>query len=428
MPALLAVAFGAALAAGPQRIPPPGGWNTLERWVDAIETHEPGRDDQAVRVMTAMRLDELEGTFRHMWVLLDSALGNPGTRPFDDLFRRLSGDVVMTRADEVQLQTLRSRVTRTGIDRFLKRAAMLHTDVTLFHPDVHLTTREGTGHLATDGRSAGDLGRPWHYMLARSFLYLVLWDKDVPRLTVRKTEPDPEVLLWHQAMGNELWRQRNYTEALPHIRAAIDLFPDDAELQFVSGLIHESQSGAQLQAAVQEQVAAFRGRPGARYVPGVGSADAERDEAEDAFRAAIAADPGHLEARLHLAQVLNVDGKYDEALQEAAIVLEGVVHPWHRYFAFLFLGRAEEGRGHPDEARDAYTSASGLFPDAQSPRMAISQIDLRAGKRVEAAAVFEFLARERRYDADPWWQYDGVRVPDDDWLARLRAAFAEATR
>jgi tetratricopeptide (TPR) repeat protein len=333
----------------------------------------------------------------------------------------------MTPADEVHLQTLRNRIARTGIDRFLKRAAMLHTDVTLFHPDVHLTTREGTGHLATDGRSEGDLGRPWHYMLARSFLYLVLWDKDVPRLTVRKTEPDPEVLLWYQAVGNELWRQRNYTEALPHIRAALDLFPGDAELQFVSGVIHESQSGTQLQAAVQEQVAAFRGRR-ERYIPGVGTADAERDEAEDAFRAAIAADPGHLEARLRLAQVLNVDGEYDEAVRELTLVLERTKAPWHRYFALLFLGRAEEGRGHPDEARHAYESASGLFPDAQAPRMAISQIDMQAGRRADAVSVFQFLSRERPFDADPWWQYDAVRDPSDDWISRLRAAFAEATR
>ena len=257
-------------------------------------------------------------------------------------------------------------------------------------------------------------------MLAREFLHLVL-----------AVEPDDDdTRLWYRAIANHFWTVRNFTEGLPHIRKAIELFPRDPELQFVRGLIHESQAAPQIQAAVAEQQALRTRNPGMIYIPSVGSAASERREAEDAFRIAIAEDPGHLEARMRLAHLLTCDRRHDEAAKELAIVLAGVEHPWHRYFASLLLGRAEEGRNRPSEARAAYEAAATLFPEAQAPRVAISQIDLRAGDRDAAMKMFELLAAERLHEADPWWQYDAVRTPESEraWLRRMRDAFLEVAR
>ena len=395
-------------------------WAALVRWVDAIEAHEAGRNDSAVRAIAQMPGADFESAFKPMVTLLGAAfIVEDRPRAFDELFASFVHKESLTPTDRATLASLVERVAKPALNRFLKRAVIAHTDAALFYPGSQLTAREGIGHLTSDGRAEGDLERPWHWMLARDFLHLVL-----------ETEPeDEDTRLWFRGLANYFWAERNFTEGLPHLRKAIELFPRDPELQFVRGLIHESQSASQIQAAVAEQQARVS-RVGMIYIPSVGSARAEQRQAEDAFRIALAGDPAHLEARLRLSHLLTLDGRYEEAAKELAIVFAGVTHPWHRYFALLLLGRAEEGRGRPSDARVAYEAASALFPDAQAPRLAISQIDLRAGDRAGALKVFEFLSSERPYDSDPWWQYDAVRTPDTEreWLLRVRDAFAKVAR
>ena len=78
----------------------------------------------------------------------------------------------------------------------------------------------------------------------------------------------------------------------------------------------------------------------------------------------------------------------------------------------LFLGRAEEARGHDEAARAAFERASALYPNAQSPRLALSQIARRAGNRAAAQRELQAIAQlpddERRRE-DPWWLYYDVR-------------------
>lgn len=419
MRAVPAAALGVFISVMPAQAPTEP-WVTLETWIAAIERHEAGRDDAPVRVVAEMPQADFEGTFGHLVLLLSAVSVGERARDMDDLFDSFATRINMSPSERKILESLRTRVRTFGFDRFLKRAAMLHTDVALFHPDAHLTSREGLGHLTSDGRAEGDLTRPWHWMLAREFLYIV-WSK---------TPADPDVLLWYQAVANHFWSARNFTEALPHSRKVDELFPDDAELQFVRGLIHESQAAPQIQAAVAEQQAQRVRAPGVVYVPSVGTAGAERREAEQAFRKAVAADRSHFEARMRLAHVLTLDGKFDEAAEELAVVVAATEHPWHRYFSYLLIGRAEEGRGRAFEARAAYEAASALYPDAQAPRIAVSQIDLRAGDRDGAMKVFAFLSSERPYDSDPWWQYDAVRTPETEreWVLRMRDAFARVMR
>lgn len=402
---------------------------SLATWIEAVERHEAGRNDDAVLSLVEMPPAAFDAAVPYMVFLIHEALGRPGTTGFDDLFRRQYKELRLTPLQEQQLETLIGRASVPRLRTFFKRAALLHTDLTLFHADAHLTSAEGRGRLTSDGRGEGDLGRPWHWMLARSFLHLLVteWVNGRP---VMRADADPAVRVWYQAVANHFWSRRNYTEGLPHLRRALELFPEDAEVQFVRGLIHESQGGSQIQAAVAEQAASVAKMPGMIYVPTVGAAAVERRDAEDAFRLALAADRHHVEARLRLAHVLTLEERHDEAARELAIVLATAEHPWHRYFAFLVAGRAEEGRGLPDRAHAAYTSASALFPQAQSPRLALSQLALRLGDRETAAAVLAFLAGERTFDSDPWWQYDAVRTPEAAgvWLRRMRAAFAEPVR
>jgi tetratricopeptide (TPR) repeat protein len=405
--------------AAPQA-PPADPWVTLERWVAAIERHEAGQDDDAARAMGAVPAADFEGSFGHMVLLLDSAFATERPRALDTLFKSFAVRIPRSRSEQETLHALVQRVSKPRIDRFLKRAAMLHTDVALLYPDAHVTDRQGIGHITHDGRSEADRQRPWHWMLARGFLHGVLG----------ANAGDSDVRLWYAAIGNHLWSTRNLVEGLPHVKAGAQLFPGDAEIQFVRGLIHEAQASPQIQAAVGEQRLVVTNTPRTVFWSNVKSAREERGEAEQAFRRALDADASHFEARLHLSHLVTIDGRYDEAARDLHVVLAAAEEPWHRYFSFLFLGRAEEGRGRTAEARAAYLEASALFPHAQAPRLAMSQIALRDGDRAAAMTLFDFLAAGRPDDDEPWWWYDAVRTPatEDAWMRRMWAAFAEAGR
>jgi len=82
------------------------------------------------------------------------------------------------------------------------------------------------------------------------------------------------------------------------------------------------------------------------------------------------------------------------------------------YLAELFLGRAEETRGNDAAARAAFERASALYPKAQSPRLALSQIARRAGNRAAAQRELHALAElpnDQNQREDPWWLYYDVR-------------------
>jgi hypothetical protein len=81
------------------------------------------------------------------------------------------------------------------------------------------------------------------------------------------------------------------------------------------------------------------------------------------------------------------------------------------YFAQLFFGRSEEARGQHESARTAFERASALYPNAQSPRLALSQISRRTGNRAAAQRELQMIAKlpaDERKREDPWWDYYDV--------------------
>jgi hypothetical protein len=82
------------------------------------------------------------------------------------------------------------------------------------------------------------------------------------------------------------------------------------------------------------------------------------------------------------------------------------------YLAELFLGSEEEALGNTAAARAAYGRAAALYPRAQSPRFALSQLARRAGDRAAAQRELRLIAElpEQETDReDPWWTYYDVR-------------------
>jgi tetratricopeptide (TPR) repeat protein len=89
------------------------------------------------------------------------------------------------------------------------------------------------------------------------------------------------------------------------------------------------------------------------------------------------------------------------------------------YLAELFLGREEEAPGRHDEARRHYERAAELYPNAQSPRLALSRVARQAGDRAAAQRSLQSIASVADGDAsDPWWDFYQPHKDDADILMR----------
>jgi tetratricopeptide (TPR) repeat protein len=216
----------------------------------------------------------------------------------------------------------------------------------------------------------------------------------------------PGVLAWYRETSLELMRSRALAEAMRHLARARQLFPGDAPIFFLSGVLHERFSSAALQAAALSLVEDNRG------TSGVTSTRGELTRAERFFRESLAADPSQLEARVRHGRVLGELGRHDEAATELRHAIEHGADNANLFYAQLFLGHQEEVLGREEAARQAFQRAAELYPKAQTPRLALSQLARRFGRREAARVELEHLASlpadERRRE-DPWWSYYDVR-------------------
>jgi len=83
--------------------------------------------------------------------------------------------------------------------------------------------------------------------------------------------------------------------------------------------------------------------------------------------------------------------------------------------------------GQHDAARDAYERAAALYPMAQSPLLALSELARRQGNRPAALRalqrVFDLPSTEPER-SDPWWRYHVEQARNvDELLEELRRPF-----
>jgi tetratricopeptide (TPR) repeat protein len=133
------------------------------------------------------------------------------------------------------------------------------------------------------------------------------------------------------------------------------------------------------------------------------------------------------EARVRRGRVLRALGRYQEASDELRRAEAGLLNVQLRYYAALFLGDAHAALGQYASARDSYGRAIALYPNAQSPRLALSLVARRTGDRVAALReIATILARpaDEGALADPLWTYHvWQQRPASDLLAELRESF-----
>ena len=289
----------------------------LQEWLQAIEHHQPGRDDEAMSVLDSWRPDDFKYLAIDLGTLL-SLMKDPSVRTF---YWKVEGrstplHVVYSGSDLRLIVELARAANARDEDRYplplermernrnhiLKRAAILHADVAaealLGNRTKGSAAPEGLQEftlLLPDGRSQGlavDIG---HWELARTML-----DKVVPAAA-----RDEFVRQWYDVTAAYLQSVGHLTPS--HFTRGLRLFPDDAELLFQAGCLHESLAESRVQEAMQTAA-----------IPSdvtfeIASRRTELRDAESLFRKALKAQPDHLEARIRLARVLGLRGEHVEA-------------------------------------------------------------------------------------------------------------------
>jgi hypothetical protein len=181
---------------------------------------------------------------------------------------------------------------------------------------------------------------------------------------------DSDVRDWYRASCAALLA-RSQLHA-DHFDQAVRSFPDDPQLLLFAGSFHESLSAASVQAFLRSAV------PPRGVVLRVGSTRTELGRA-------------------------------------------------------LFAGDTAEVLGQLDDARVAYERAAELFPRAQAPLLALSQLAMRAGDSTRAANAITNVVSARQepeLEDDPFWTYYGAAGRDADTLLAqaYRSLFADPVR
>jgi tetratricopeptide (TPR) repeat protein len=244
------------------------------------------------------------------------------------------------------------------------------------------------------------------------------------RMLLDAVTPDPSaeqiVRLWYHATITYLLETGNFANADLQIGHGRLLFPSDPDILFEHGYYHEGFASPLIQTAALESGADARG------------AKIHLDEADDLYRRAVKENPQFVEARVHHGHVLGLLGRHRDAAEELRLAAASAMGPQLRYYAELFLGHAEESLGNRGAAREHYAQASALYPEAQSPLLALALLARQLGDLAgtqDAMRQLLALGGSRADDADPWWVYYRWQNQSFESLfAKLYAPFLDGGR
>ena len=440
----------------------------VEQWTKAVMRHKPGTPDEAafevggwsntalrtlfvdVNVVVKLirnpaaanfsiqsagqrRPEEIRystSDFRRLRVVACAAGGQVGGGITLDERRCLDIGAINQLDGDLRELAQRARDSRlSGDDNYiLRRGAVLEADIAMLAPmgsePIAMSSAPGPDRFRMN--LADGLGTEFRQVAVHWDLARMLLDFIKPRGADRVAPgSDDMVRDWYRATAAWMQdRQDHDTDHLDHARA---IFSTDAIILFLSGSQAEAYAAPEIQSAVRSAVVPS----GARF--SIGSDREELRRAEGFYRRALAAVPAFPELRLRLGHVLLLLEHHADAARHLRDAIEAEDLPLLRYYGELFLGAAEERLGHADAARQAYNEAAALYPNAQSPHLAMSALARRLGDRPtalrEMQTVFDLQHADSLSD-DPWWSYHRSQARNaDDLLAALwRPFLAEAER
>ena len=406
----------------------------LETWVDAVQAHTPGRVDASVLTVAGWSYERREDLNTGVGLFLSALMGWTATADGNP-----AAQVIVERG-------------KVSGKAFLKRAAVLHSDVAAYRDMTatkvlaetkarpkdtrQLRYRESIPPLLMedrvvlnqDGQVLGESTSTWNWPFARSLLDLL--SAESPRKIFSDGRPargtDPFVSQWYHATTAYMFARGLYGDSTPHLHHASMLLPDDPLAVFDRACYAEILGLPIQQALIPEPDVSQRahgdgapmwktpGSEAALRIPPVSKTNAE---AEALFRKALTLDPALVEARVRLARLLHVRSRHQEAAAELELVFAAKPVGVVAYYARLFAGREAESAGRTAEALAHFTEASALFPDAQSALLALSRHALLQADIPAAAAPIDRLRTQPPdFDSDPWWTYDLGSGRDADVL------------
>ena len=414
---MLALCLAACLG-GPSATsqPAPTALEVLNEWIQAVQRHVVGEQDDSVGRLASWSNEELEGLRPYVEALV-------GFDARDEAARKRH--TLVTLAERFSVRELVPSLGEIG--RFRKRAVMLHTDVALLSSRVERvvapTPRRQKSWLQREEAEKRVLLRTDDGRVDSFELASLHWEYAMGILDVVRAEDplDPVVPLWYRAVAAYLASEYRFGDAVPHFARARRALGDDAGLLYSEACLQETLGAPRVQEFVRRTVLA-----NGLSIRDVSSPERHLSRAESLLREVLALQSQSIDARLRLARVLTVQGRSAEAAVELEMLSgRSGLDARQRYFLYLFQGDAAQLLQLHDEARTSFKLAVELFPRAQSARFALSYALRLAGESTAAIDVLMPVLNDRQPDRegnDPWWDYhtcDAVYL--GELLEELRA-------
>ena len=388
----------------------------LAQWAAAVDQHQPGKDDEQVREVRSWPFADVQHIVRNV---LPGIVSGMLERKVPNTFRvdlnplgSVSGAPLSYRFPPTETELVRRVIEQALTDgdanHFLKRAALLHTDIAILNAG-DAPADGGSGSTFTmrfaDGEQTASGRGHSHWQTARGILRLVHREDAAKRKEiVLNPRGDADVRAWytatlaHMASGDVI--------NLQHLTEALALFDDSSEVVAFAANARARLATPALQRVVQG-TQLTRGN-----VPAVASSREELRRAEELFRRSVQINPRNAEARLRRGRVLTLVDRLPEALRELRTALPDLSEPVLQYYGHMFLGDAAENSGDLALALSSYNRARDLYPTAQSARLALSHLALRNSGRDGAVKELEAPAHVASGGApspddrtDPWWHF-----------------------
>lgn len=370
----------------------------MKEWRSASIQHEPGLSDTSAVDIGNWSSDDLG-------IVIDYVTKLASQSP-----KKIRRSV--TRAPiRSRLQLTAQEVKQGDLNRVLKQGALLHTDIAVLNLGTGKYTLEKEQMVALiDGRRVA-VANPFHWEFARRL--------------IESVAPDPSkdmmVKHWYHATTANMLSSRHLAFADKNIKSALELFPKDNRFLFYAGLLHETWALPVNQNVDLPLWGSFT----------YGEQEKELKKARKYFKKAIESNPEMAEAHLSLGRVLGLLGRHKDAIEELQLAAAMIEDPQLSYYASLYLGREFEVTSRRLEAREQYDQAAKLYPTAQSPLLALSQMD-RNEDDIEAAFLKLqqiFTVSSESGSEDPRFTYDLAHVRDaPTLLAEMYRVFGELAR
>jgi tetratricopeptide (TPR) repeat protein len=356
---------------------------TIKQWRQAAGHHIPGKADSFAVTIGHWNEKDLNTAIEYITKL--------AAQPISTI-----KSIVKKDANRRALELTDHEVEKGDLALALKQGALLHTDIALLGlaTGISQDSRQQIAYFI-DGQVIIPPQKTNHWNCARRLIEALH----------AHSPKDGWVKQWYISTIVHLQSEQFLFYAGQNLEDALKFFPSDAQLLFYAGILHEFLASPLLQNVELPP----------RGTKAYGSSESELKQARRFLEQAVALTPNFSEARLHLGRVLGLLGYPQESIAELQTAQAAIKDSQLLYYASLYLGHELKMVSRFEEARKQFEQAASLFPSAQTPLIALSQLARPLkdpdGEKRFVQRVFA-LKRTNSMDDDPWWIYRFSHVRD----------------